>query len=121
MKHLKLLLFLAVAAHLCGQLKSNKEMSKEVAVVRTAYAKLSYADEIRILTDMLSPKPDIDLWKADREAADQALKERLFFQLSNFQSGNVADIARKKFSDLVTLWDVGSDVLEANPSLWNYR
>jgi hypothetical protein len=107
----------AVSSH---QNTANQPMGTDEIVVRTAYAKLSYADEIRILKTMLQPATQTDVWKADRLAADQALKERLSFQLSNFKSGNVADIALQKLSDLVTTWDLGSDTLQANAGMWNY-
>lgn len=99
---------------------ANQATKSDESVVRTTYAKLSYADEIHILKTMLESRSQGDAWKSDRLAADQALKERLSFQLSNFKSGNVADIEQQKLSDLVTTWDVGSDTLRANTGMWNY-
>jgi hypothetical protein len=110
----------AIVGSACLAVPSDSQNSPEETVVRTTYAKLSYADEIHIMMMMLRPTPDADPWKADPLAADKALKERLSFQLSDFKTGNVADIAQQTFSDLVTTWDKGSDTLRANPSVWNY-
>lgn len=100
---------------------ASQQVRSDETVVRMAYAKLSYADEIHILKTMLESRSHEDALKSDRLAADQAIKERLSFQLSNFKSGNVADIAQQKLSDLVTTWDVGTDVLRANTGMWNYQ
>lgn len=102
------------------QAVATNQMSREETVVRTAYAKLSYADEIHILMMMLRPSPNADPWQADARAADKALRERLSFQLSNFKIGQVTDIAQQKLSNLVTTWEEGADILPANSGLWNY-
>jgi hypothetical protein len=96
---------------------ANGQMTHEETVVRTTYAKLSYATKIgtihRALTDETprhpagtssKPHPLTRIALDDRMAQDGVL-----FQLSNFSVGLISDLKRN-YSELVTKPD-GSDVL----------
>jgi hypothetical protein len=54
-------------------------MTREEQVVRTTYAKLSYADEIHIIMNTMNKSSD--KWKADESTADKALSSRLEFPI----------------------------------------
>jgi hypothetical protein len=90
---LKLILLL-----LLTPLAKGQQMSHEEAVVRTTYAKLSYADEVRIVMKTMNALPD--KFQADERVADKALGSRLEFQLSDFKTGPVSEIEGRILSEI---------------------
>jgi hypothetical protein len=86
--------------------RANGQMTHEETVVRQTYAKLAYAVKLGTIHDALSGDPQLT-----RVALDARIeKEKVVFQLANFSSGKLSDIATRSYGDLVTKPD-GSDVL----------
>ena len=109
-------IFLATLSQ--GQQDSAKEAE---TIVRTAYAKLSYADEVRIVLDALNDTDRKKLWTAKANMVDDALDARLDFALSEFHSGRISDIAERKISAFDGfLTQIGGEVLDVTPSIYNY-
>jgi hypothetical protein len=79
-----------------GQIQRSHE---EETIVRTAYAKLSYADEVRIILDALQNTGREKLWTSSANLVDSALNSRLKFELSNFRFGQLSAIANRKISE----------------------
>ena len=95
--------------------------STEETIVRTAYAKLAYADEVRIILDALNNISHDKLWKTKANAVDRELASRLNFDLSEFQGGKISDIADRKMSDFDGAPSaIGGEVLDVTPSVYNY-
>jgi hypothetical protein len=94
---------------------------EEETIVRTAYAKLSYADEVRIIMKTMKSGPEA--FKADETAADKALGSRLDFQLSNFITGPVSEIKGRIASELAGFPPDGDTqgVLQVAPGVFNYK
>lgn len=95
----RLILFLLLVALAKGQ----QQMTHEETVVRTTYARLSYAVQVnevhKAITDFAKDKV------LDNATLGQRLKAaELTFVLSDFKVGNVtdADIGKTKYADLVT-------------------
>lgn len=99
---------------------SHSAMSHEEQVVRTTYAKLSYADEVRIIMRTMQKSPDQG--RADARSADKALASRLNFQLSDFQSGPVSEIQGRIMSEFAGFPADGDTqgVLRNTPGTFNY-
>lgn len=113
----------ASLARVAGVLPTTNQPSPithEEQVIRTTYAKLSYADEIRIIMETMQKSPD--RWKADERSADKALASRLDFKLSDFQSGPVSDINGRIMSEFAGLPSEGDTqgVLRNTPGTFNY-
>ena len=85
---------------------ANGQMSHEETVVRQTYATLAYAATIRSIHRALDAQPEITRTALDARISNEAVK----FQLTNFSSGKLGDIAQHSYGDLVTKPD-GSDVL----------
>lgn len=108
---------------LLGPLSVAQDVSHKEAetTIRTAYAKLSYADEVRIVLDAIQNTGRNNLWKANANLVDAALNSRLDFELSEFRFGKIKDIADRKISDFDGIQtQAGGDVLDVTPSVYNY-
>ncbi|MGC2697402.1 MAG: hypothetical protein WA738_16570, partial [Candidatus Angelobacter sp.] len=91
--------YIATAVMLFSALTAmGQQMTHEEQVVRTTYAKLSYADEVRIIMRTMNALPD--KFQADERAADKALGSRLEFQLSDFKTGPVSEIEGRIAAEL---------------------
>lgn len=117
------------ATHIAGafrhDLKSKVDRSlnprPEEALVRTAYARMSYADEVRIILDALQRVGRDKLWTANANLADTALASRLSFELDNFHFGKISAIADRKISEFDGAPSaIGGEVLDVTPSVYNY-
>ena len=111
---LKLILLLLLTPFAKGQ----QQMSHEEQVVRTTYAKLSYADEIRIIMKTMNALPD--KFQANEGVADKALGSRLEFQLSDFKTGPVSEIEGRILSELAGTPVEGDTTLLVAPGTFNY-
>ena len=111
---LKLILLLLLTPFAKGQ----QQMSHEEQVVRTTYAKLSYADEIRIIMKTMNALPD--KFQANERVADKALGSRLEFQLSDFKTGPVSEIEGRILSELAGTPVEGDTTLLVAPGTFNY-
>ncbi|HEY2235897.1 MAG TPA: hypothetical protein VGK01_20665 [Candidatus Angelobacter sp.] len=100
--------------------KGQPQMTPEEQVVRTTYAKLSYADEVRIIMRMEALP---DKFQADERAADKALASRLEFQLSDFKTGPVSEIEGRILSEISGFPPEGdtTGVLLVAPGTFNYK
>ncbi|HEY1525201.1 MAG TPA: hypothetical protein VGH51_03095, partial [Candidatus Angelobacter sp.] len=101
--------------------KGQQPLSHEEQVVRTTYAKLSYADEVRIVMRTMNALPD--KFQADERVADKALGSRLEFQLSEFKTGPVSEIEGRIMSELAGFPPEGDTqgVLQVVPGTFNYK
>lgn len=104
---------------------ANAQMSYEETVVRTTYAKLTYAVTIgtihRALTDEMRHPPGTSLkpHPLTRIALDDRLaQDGVLFQLANFSVGKISDLKRN-YSGLVTKPD-GSEVLAISTGSLNW-
>jgi hypothetical protein len=106
---------------LLGPICKSQQMTREEEVIRTTYAKLSYADEVRIILDAVQRTGREKLWATNSNAADRALNDRLAFQLSNFRFGKLSAISDRKMGDFDGLLTaIGGEVLDVTPSVYNY-
>src|SRR5262245_27828508 len=106
---------------LLGPLCKGQPMAREEQIIRTTYAKLSYADEIRIILDTLQRTQRGKLWLTSANAADRALNARLSFELGDFHFGKIREIAERKMSEFDGLPSaIGGEVLDVTPSIYNY-
>ena len=114
--------YVAIAVTLLGSsfAAMGQQMTHEERVVRTTYAKLSFADEIRIILDAMNHAPD--QWKADQRSADKELASRLEFQLSNFKVGPIREIEGRIISEVAGMPPDGDTegILQVTPSTFNY-
>ena len=117
MRFLQVVVFLLLLGPLC----KGQQMTHEEQVVRTTYAKLSYADEIRIIMKTMNSTPD--KFKADERAADKSLSSRLEFELSNFTTGPISEIEGRIASELAGFPPEGDTqgVLQVGPGTFNYK
>jgi hypothetical protein len=90
----------------------GQQMPHEEQVVRTTYAKLSFADETRIVLDALQ--------QGEQATVDKALNSRLDFQLSNFKIGPIKEIAGRITADVAGI-PADGNVLEVQPSTFNRK
>jgi hypothetical protein len=106
---------------LLGPLCDGQPMAREEQIIRTTYAKLSYADEIRIILDILQRTGRDKLWLTSANAADRALNGRLSFELGNFHFGKISEIAERKMAEFDgSPSAIGGEVLDVTPSTYNY-
>jgi len=109
---------LLLAAVFNGQQNTARE---EETIIRTAYAKLSYADEVRIILGAVLDTERDKLWKSPVNLADPALSSRLSFELSDFRFGKVSDIAERKMGEFDGIsTQIGGEILNVTPSVYNY-
>lgn len=93
----------------------------EETLVRTAYAKMSYADEVRIILDALQRVGRDKLWNTSANLVDVALGSRLSFELDDFRFGKISAIADRKISEFDGAPSaIGGEVLDVTPSVYNY-
>ncbi len=106
-----------VSMLLLGVMAKGQQMTHEEVVVRTTYAKLSYAIQIeeisQILRDSKMSNKPVDHTTFSKRMRDAELK----FELTDFKSGNLSDISQTKYSDLVTKPN-GGPVLSAGAGIW---
>src|SRR6266404_549970 len=116
--HYAVLLMLLLGTLSMGE---QKQMSEAEEIVRTAYAKLSYADEVRIILDALQNTGREKLWTTKANLVDRALDSRLNFELDHFQFGKISAIADRKIVEFDgSPTAIGGDVLDVTPSIYNY-
>jgi hypothetical protein len=98
--------------------KGQQQMSHEEQVVRTTYAKLSYATQIKAVVtafeDSLTQPPTDNAAVLDRIA-----KDTVTFQFTSIQVGDFADIAKTAYGDLVTKPN-GENILSIATGFWTY-
>jgi hypothetical protein len=100
---------------------ATKQERPEEKLIRTAYAKMSYADEVRIILDTLQRTGRDKWWQVGANTADTALGSRLSFRLDDFQFGKVSDIESRRIGDFDgSATAVGGEVLDVTPSVWSY-
>jgi hypothetical protein len=89
--------------------------TQEERLVRTTYAKLIYAAQLNSVHNLIDKgrRPGLAEIEAHLSATD------LKFEISNFSSGTVTDIAQRKFAELVTKPD-GQAVLDIGPTAYKY-
>jgi hypothetical protein len=104
-----------------GLTAMGQQMTHAEQVVRTTYAKLSYADEVRTIINTMNAAPD--RFQADERSADKALNSRLEFQLSNFKTGPISEIEGRIASELSGEPTEGDTdgILKATPGTFNYQ
>jgi hypothetical protein len=109
---------IVVSDCLAGSSQKNRE---EENIIRTAYAKMSYGDEVRIVLDALVRTGRDELWTSRANLVDRALDSRLSFELSDFDFGKISSIADHKIGDFdgSSAW-IGGDALDVTPSVYNY-
>jgi hypothetical protein len=126
MKVWSLLLLLAFVARAPGQdaqkrRTTERGMRPEEILIRTAYAKMSFADEVRIVLDALQQTGRDKLWTTKANSVDLALDSRLSFELKDFHFGKIKEIADLKIGDFDgTASAIGGEVLDVTPSVYNY-
>ena len=86
------------------------QMSHEEIVVRTAYARLAYAVDLYTIYTAVQANPKIDFVALAKEIDRQGLR----FNLSDFATGNLADIAHDDYSVLGQYPD-GQDIISISP------
>lgn len=91
---------------LCFSLSLAAQMSHEETVVRTAYAKFSYAVRqgsiSRLALEANGHRKNHDPTIAAMTSDQRLAAEEVMFTLKDFVIGNVSDILNRKMSDLVT-------------------
>ena len=114
-------LVMAVAVGRLSSADPKSQEKTEEEFIRTAYAKLSYADEVRSVLDALLHTGRDRLWSSKANAVDRALDSRLSFALSDFEFGKISAIADRKIGDFdgSSSW-IGGEVLDVTPSIYNY-
>lgn len=115
MRKVHAVLFMFWATFAIGQTMTHQTMTHEEEVVRTTYAKLSFADETRIIIHSI-----LENRKAEERSADKALNSRLDFQLSNFKTGVVEEIFGQPLNEFAGLPQAGDDILDITPGTYNY-
>jgi hypothetical protein len=89
--------YLAVACLLLTSLSAAvAQMTHEETVVRTAYAKLSYAVDLETAMRAVRHNPKITYAQLAQEVA----KESLTFRLSDFSVGDMASVLDRKYSNV---------------------
>jgi hypothetical protein len=116
--------FMAVALLFClaSASPAQQQLREEEIIVRTAYAKLSYSDEVRIVLDALQNIGRDKLWKTRANLVDRDLDSRLNFELSHFEFGKISAIADRKIGEFDgSPTQIGGEILDVTPSIYNYR
>jgi hypothetical protein len=83
-------------------------MTHEETVVRTAYAKLSYAVDLETAIQAVRHNPKITYAQLTQEVA----KEALTFRLSDFAVGDIASVADQKYAQVFSDIRDGGDVVD---------
>src|SRR5260221_3420970 len=102
---------------LLGPLCKGQQMTHEEQVVRTTYAKVSYAIQVEeiskiIFDSKVANKP------IDRATFSKRLKDaELRFELTDFKTGEISAISQTKYSDLVTK-PAGGPALSIGARTW---
>jgi len=115
--------FMVVALLFClvSSSPAQEKLREEEIIVRTAYAKLSYSDEVRIVLDALQNTGRDKLWTTRANLVDRALDSRLNFELDHFQFGKISAIADRKMAEFDgSPTAIGGEVLDVTPSVYNY-
>src|ERR1043166_2617025 len=103
---------------LLGVSCTGQQMTHEEQVVRTTYAKLSYATQIKAIVtafeDSLGQPPADNATVFNRIA-----NETVTFQFTSIQVGEFAAIAKTAYGDLVTKPN-GESILSVATGFWTY-
>jgi hypothetical protein len=95
------LIVIVVLTGLSFSCAQQNSMSLEEKTVRTAYAKLAYAAQVREIVRMLHDYSEPE--KIDRAEFNKRLHDaEITFQLNNMKVGDISEILSKKTSDLTT-------------------
>jgi hypothetical protein len=101
--------YLGVACLLLASLSAAvAQMTHEETVVRTAYAKLSYAVDLETAMRAVRHNPKITYAQLAQEVA----KESLTFRLSDFSVGDIASVLNQKYSEAFHDIRDGGDVID---------
>ena len=112
---MKLILILVLCFAAVLPFSQANGQSQEERLVRTTYAKLIYAAQLDGVHNLINAGKRPGLAEIEARLAANELK----FEISNFSSGSVADIAQRKFAELVTKPD-GQAVLDIGPTTYKY-
>jgi hypothetical protein len=93
---------------LCALSASAADMSHEETVVRTAYAKLSYAVDLETAIQAVKHNPNITYAQLTQALA----KESLRFHLSDFSCGDFSSILDQKYAKVFSDIRDGGDVID---------
>jgi hypothetical protein len=99
-----------------GGAAAQEVMSHEETMIRTAYAKLSYAVDINTAYRLAQSNPGIN----PNELIRQVNLKGLRFLLSDFKVGNLADIADAEYTDMFDQYPDGQDVIYARVETETY-
>ncbi len=116
---MRLLVFLlSLLATVNSQLPQVK-MTHEEEVVRVAYARVAFAGQINEIHALLKEHGVHN--KLDRAEFQRRIQSTLQFELSDFKIGPISEIAKIKYSDLVTKpSQTSGDSLFVAPGHFNY-
>jgi hypothetical protein len=92
-----------------GPANVKGQATAEETIVKTTYAKLAYAAQLGTIHKALREIKQPKSWELESWLADEAIK----FELYDFSSGPISDIAQRAYGDLVTKPD-GQDVLDVS-------
>src|ERR1051325_1717365 len=122
MRFMQMMLILTFTTLSAGQGSSaSPGMTHEEEVVRTTYARLSYAVQVGEVLEILQ-EADFHRGPTDQESFARRLKDaELTFELSEFKVGSVTDpdIQNVKYKDLMT-WPSG-DSLDITPGVSSFN
>lgn len=88
-------------------LGQTSQMTHEEAVVRTAYAKLSYAVDLNTAYQLATSNPKLD----SATLRSEILVQGLHFTLSDFVTGKLSDIAQQKYVPTLGQYPDGQDMI----------
>lgn len=111
--------FIVAACFLFGSFSAVavEDMTREEALVRNAYAKLSYAVDINTVYRAVQANPNL----SPADLAKQVDLHGLRFKLTDFNVGNLADISETKFTDAFPQYDDDvHDVIHTSIETENY-
>lgn len=100
--------YLAVLLCLYALSASAADMSREETIVRTAYAKLSYAVDLETAIRAVKHNPKITYAQLTQEVA----KEALTFSLSDFSCDDISNVLDQKYAQVFSDIRDGGDVID---------
>ncbi len=92
----------------CALVASATDMSQEETIVRTAYAKLSYAVDLETAIRAVKHNPKITYAQLAQEVA----KEALTFSLSDFSCNDISSVLDQKYAQVFSDIRDGGDVVD---------
>lgn len=93
----------------------------EETVVRQAYAKVSYLTQVKVITDA-ALKTYNNAVPVDQQAVQQNLEDaNVVFELSDFKTGLIAEVADTKWGDLITVPPAAGQALKVDVSGLDFK